>query len=374
MIRKFLQKIFKIVSYEIYLKIHGKIEKSINCSQDKRIKVKIVNKDKDLSYRVFNITNGRLYTDRIHDTAVLLDNKIIEEPSFQLRYKDLSIWDSSIKNNIVIKKGTPRKLKKLNGSVLSLLTGGGGNDNYWHWLFDVLPRLSLCNEVVGLDEIDYFLFPSLHKKFQNETLDFLNIPENKRLSSEKFRHIKANELIVTDHPVAVTGDRSKHHNDPPGWIGQWLRDNFLNKNMITDKKNGKKIYIDRNVKISSRKEQRIIENEEEVRKYLITNNFIPVKLHDLKFIEQVNLFYNADCVVGLHGAGFVNLVFCKHGTKVIEFRSPTSGNSIQNVSKNNNLNYNPIIVESKKMGQTNIPNQQGSYQIPINILKEKLAN
>ena len=374
MINKFLQKIFKIVSYEIFLKIHGKIEKSIDCSQDKRIKVKIVNKDKDLSYRVFNITNGRLYTDRIHDTAVLLDNKIIEEPSFQLRYKGLSIWDSSIKNNIVIKKGTPRKLKKLNGSVLSLLTGGGGNDNYWHWLFDVLPRLSLCNKVVGLDKIDYFLFPSLHKKFQNETLDFLNIPENKRLSSEEFRHIKANELIVTDHPVAVTGDRSKHHNDPPGWIGQWLRDNFLNKNMITDKKNGKKIYIDRSVKISNRTEQRIIENEEEVRKYLITNNFIPVKLHDLKFIEQVNLFYNADCVVGLHGAGFVNLVFCKHGTKVIEFRSPTSGNSIQNVSKKSNLDYDPIIVESKKIDQPNIPNQQGSYQISINSLKEKLTN
>ena len=117
MIKKFLQKIFKKISYDTFLKIYWKIENSIRCSADKRIKVKIVNIDKDLSYRVFNITNGRLYTDRIHDTAVLLDNKIIEEPSFQLRYKGLSIWDSSIKNNIVIKKGTPRKLKKLNVSV-----------------------------------------------------------------------------------------------------------------------------------------------------------------------------------------------------------------------------------------------------------------
>ena len=28
-------------------------------------------------------------------------------------------------------------------NVLSLLTGGGGNDNYWHWMFDVLPRIKL---------------------------------------------------------------------------------------------------------------------------------------------------------------------------------------------------------------------------------------
>ena len=89
MIKKFLQKIFKKISYAIFLKIYGKIEKSIDCSQDKRIKVKIVNIDKDLSYRVYNISNGRLYTDRIHDTAVLLDNKIIEEPSFQSNFKEI---------------------------------------------------------------------------------------------------------------------------------------------------------------------------------------------------------------------------------------------------------------------------------------------
>ena len=29
--------------------------------------------------------------------------------------------------------------------MLSLLTGGAGNNNYWHWLFDVLPRIELSN-------------------------------------------------------------------------------------------------------------------------------------------------------------------------------------------------------------------------------------
>ena len=86
MIKKFLQKIFKIVSYSIFFIIYGKIEESVDSSGDSRIKVEIINIEKDLSYRVYNIVNGRLYTDRIQDTAVLLDNKIIEEPSFQLRY------------------------------------------------------------------------------------------------------------------------------------------------------------------------------------------------------------------------------------------------------------------------------------------------
>ena len=85
MIRKFLQKIFKIISYGLFIKIYGKIEKSIESTSDDRIKVETVNIEKDLRYKVYTITGGKLYTDRIHDTAVIIDNKIVEGPSFQLR-------------------------------------------------------------------------------------------------------------------------------------------------------------------------------------------------------------------------------------------------------------------------------------------------
>ena len=229
MIKKFLQKIFKIISYGTFFKIYGKIEKSIDSGEDDRIKVKIINIEKDLRYRVYNIDNGRLYTDRIQDIAVLLDDKIIEEPSFQLRRThDSKIYNSKAKDNIVFKKGTPRKLRNLNGSVLSLLTGGGGNNNYWHWLFDVLPRLGLCSKTISLNEIDYFLLPDDVKKFQNETLDCLNISKHKRLSSVKFRHIKAKKLIITDHPVMISGNATKDIQNIPDWISLWLKNNFLN--------------------------------------------------------------------------------------------------------------------------------------------------
>ena len=69
----------------------------------------------------------------------------IEGPSYQLRKKNIN---SNIKNNVVFEKGTPRVLKKIKGKVLSLITGGGANDNYWHWLYDVLPRLKICEKVI----------------------------------------------------------------------------------------------------------------------------------------------------------------------------------------------------------------------------------
>ena len=184
MISKFLQKIFKIVSYNLFFILYGKITKPLVESIDTRIIIETVNIEKDLIYKVYKIKEGRLYTDRVHDTAIMLDNKIMNGPSFQYRYtKDsytnvynssyTKIYNSNVKDNVVFKIGTPRILSNLNGVVLSLLSGGAGNSNYWHWLFDVLPRIALCNKVINLKDVDYFLLPDDIKKFQYETLDCL---------------------------------------------------------------------------------------------------------------------------------------------------------------------------------------------------------
>ena len=138
MIKKILKNIFKVFSYSLFFAIYGKVKKSISANDDDRVKIKKIEIEKNLIYQVYSIDCGRLYTDRIQDTAALVNKSIIEEASFQLRYtKDSRIYNGKINENVVFRKGTPRMLKKLDGTVLSLLTGGGGNNNYWHWLVDV---------------------------------------------------------------------------------------------------------------------------------------------------------------------------------------------------------------------------------------------
>ncbi len=371
MIKKYLQKIFKKISYSFFLKIYGSIDGSIKSNSDNRIKVEIAKIEKNISYRVYIISNGRLYTDRIHDAAAILDNKIIEGPSFQLRDgPESTIQFSKIADNIVFEKGTPRKLKKLNGKVLSLLTGGGGNNNYWHWIYDVLPRLALCNKFLDLSKIDFFLLPNIEKKFQQETLDFLNIPNHKRISSKEFRHIKAKELIITDHPVVITGNATRDISNTPDWIIVWLKNSFLDLKKLNNNKN--KIYIDRNDENSNYPLERSIDNEPEIKKYLTDNNFIMAKLHKMNFNEQVNLFNNAECVVGLHGGGFANISFCNPGTKVVELKSLTAGDAIKNLAKKNKLNYDSIESESKEIRKFDFPTQQGSIHVPLDRLKKIL--
>ena len=132
--KKKLQHYFKNIFYKIYLLIYGKVEKIIFAEKDSRIKIKNVIQENSINYKVFLIEQGRLYTDRIQDTAVILDDSIISGPSHQLR----SFNNSGVEENIVLKIGTPRFKRKLRGTVLSLLTGGAGNENYWHWLYDVI--------------------------------------------------------------------------------------------------------------------------------------------------------------------------------------------------------------------------------------------
>ena len=373
MIKKYLQKIFKKISYSFFLKIYGSIESSVKSSDDARIKVEIAKIEKNISYRVYIISNGRLYTDRVHDVAAILDNKIIEGPSFQLRDgPESTIQLSKISDNIVFEKGTPRKLKKLNGSVLSLLTGGGGNNNYWHWIYDVLPRFALCNKFLDLGKVDFFLLPNLEKKFQQETLDILNIPNHKRISSKKFRHIKAKELIITDHPIVITGNATMDISNTPDWIISWLKNSFLDLKKINNDK--KKIYIDRNDEKTNHSLERSIVNEEEIKKYLTDNNFILAKLHKMNFKQQVDLFNNAECVVGLHGGGFANISFCKPSTKIVELKSLTAGDAIKNLAKKNKLNYDSIEVESKEVQKFDFPTQQGSINVPLDKLKNILES
>ena len=353
--------------YFLFSIVYGKIEDSITNDNDKRIHVESVNMGAGFTYKVYKITSGRLYTDRIHDTAVILENKIIEGPSFQIRYNN----NSPISNNVVFKKGTPRRLRNLNGITVSLLTGGAGNSNYWHWLYDVLPRLKLCEKIRKLEQIDYFILPSLEKNFQNETLKELNISKEKILSSEKFRHVKTEELIVTNHPYVISEDSHKDAQNIPKWISKWLKEKFLLSSKPLKKDYPKNIFIDRTDPKSNSSKVRSLINESEVKKFLKQKNFTFVRLHELSFVDQVHYFNNAEYIVGLHGGGFANLAFCRNDTKVIEFRMEKAGPVIENLAKNNNLKFDSIIF---KLENTDYDKQSGHFKIPLNILEEKIDN
>ena len=136
------------------------------------------------------------------------------------------------------------------------------------------------------------------------------------------------------------------------------------------------VYEDRNDNLpkdakSNHKHLRKIINEEEVKNYLIKKGFSIIALSDFSFSDQINLFSNAKQIVGLHGAGFANLIFSKPGTLVIEIKSEVAAPVIGNLAKKVGLNFKEISIKPEK----NLNNdQQGLIYVPLKDLDNKLIN
>ncbi len=63
---------------------------------------------------------------------------------------------------------------------------------------------------------------------------------------------------------------------------------------------------------------RMISSFDAVQALLSQEGFETVSLEGMSPSDQILLFQSAEFVVGAHGAGLANLLFCEHGTKVIE--------------------------------------------------------
>ena len=317
--------------------IYGNIKFNKNISLNnyciKRIKI---NK---ILYSVFKIQDGRSYSDQVSNVAYIRNNYILEGPSIQLRNGNI------VKSyqNIVLKSGTPRFAKNVPGKILSILSGGAGNYNYWHWLFDVIPRIFLYERFYSLKNIDKILIPAIKEKFQYQTLNILGIKIKNCINSQVYRHLKFNELYVTTHPNLHLKIKKV-----PRWIILSLKKKFLKKKfLVSSFSKFKKIYIDRSDSKSNVRDFRRIVNEKLIKTFLALRGFKILRLSEYNFIEQVNIFYNANCVIGLHGAGFANIVFCKKNAIVLEIKSNTTGDVIKNLAISNNLKYINISLESR---------------------------
>jgi capsular polysaccharide biosynthesis protein len=193
----------------------------------------------------------------------------------------------------------------LNGT--SAVITASGADMYYHWMFDILPRIKLLMDCDLIDSIDQYILDYRDIPFQKEALTTLKIdPAKISRSNDHFKyHVLAERLIVPSLPSkldVVSTDACR-----------FLVDTFLDKGAAS--KFGSKIYLKRTGK-------RELVNKVEIESYLESLGFESVKCENYTVAEQAAIFYNADIIIGPHGAAFTNIVFCKPGTKVIEFFSP----------------------------------------------------
>jgi hypothetical protein len=240
------------------------------------------------------IARGRV----LYDCGVVIspDHRLLGDVSWSGEHPE-----TQPRNNSVMYKFRFPQINYLAGklAIISSVTP----DNYYHWMFDILPRFEIIQKS-GLVPDTYVV--NANTQFQRESLHLIGIPSDRILSPTKSTYIEADQLIVPSLPGPVYGMT------PTLYACSYLRSAFLQRE--EKRKPRRALYITR----ADAKDRRVL-NETEIREEVLERGFEVVSLSDVPFSEQIQLFSEARIIVGPHGAGFTNAVFCQEGSILIEF-------------------------------------------------------
>ncbi|NBS33522.1 MAG: glycosyltransferase family 61 protein, partial [Planctomycetia bacterium] len=160
-------------------------------------------------------------------------------------------------------------------------------------------------EEAGITAETRFYVP-VDKPFQRESLRLLGIAADRIVPARPQTHLQADRLLVSS-----VRDQQLSPEDC----------DFLHRRLTGQL--ATELPADQRIVIMRRRAgRRSIVNQRALLQALTPLGFKPVWLERLPLAEQIELFYRAECVVGPHGAGLSNLLFCRPGAVAVEVGTP----------------------------------------------------
>lgn len=247
---------------------------------------------------VATLSECRLYGRGV--AIVSRDGRVIAEGS-------IPIGGSPVEHAIMGRAFLPRPVR-LPGTT-AVLSAPAGN-TYYHWLFDVLPRIALLRRAgVEIASVDRVAVNSARRPYQHETLTRLGIRSERVFETDFALHAICDRMVLPSY-AGTSGA-------PPRWACTFLRDTFLPTDAARAGDGPERIYVSRQESGSRR-----VENAGEVEETLRRAGFVTVYPERLDVAGQARLFGGARFVVAPHGSGLSNLVFSDPGTVVVELFPP----------------------------------------------------
>lgn len=173
-------------------------------------------------------------------------------------------------------------------------------NNPWHIWIDIIGKIRLVETRLSKSYKDFVYIIPNESKYLARAIKDLNL-DIRYIIMPKNEAWRFNQIYV---PSMVNWKDGVIH---PKTVG-WLRSRF--KSTTADQGQSRKIFIDR------AGGSRQLTNKEEV--FANLKGWEVLVLEDMSVDEQVSAFANASHVAGTHGAGLVNLLWCRPGTKVTE--------------------------------------------------------
>jgi capsular polysaccharide biosynthesis protein len=195
----------------------------------------------------------------------------------------------------------PQKAKRVRGTVLML--AHRFQHNYFHWLFDVVAKMAVIeHEAVRFDAV----YVDQSQPFQVQSLVRLGIDPGKVIECNAAPLIHATSLVAVANEHAFPR--------PPAWACRYLATRLGGNAVCVG---SQRLYVSR----ADAGSRRVL-NETAVMALLEGFGFRCVTLSSMSLDEQIAAFQSCEIVVGAHGAGLSNIVFCRPGTKILELSAP----------------------------------------------------
>jgi capsular polysaccharide biosynthesis protein len=196
----------------------------------------------------------------------------------------------------------PKRTVRRSGNYYAVL--GLGVNHYYHWTHDLIMGMRGVEHLLPADT--QLLVPATMKPFQTETLELLGLDGLPRV------HFPAEACWELENLYVVTPRMKTNLDSREPYL--WFRNAAMHRFGVPEGEPTRRLYLSRAHDGHWR-----TTNEPEVEALLQEHGFETVTPARLSFREQIELFAQAEVIVGT-GAGLFNMVFSPPGTKILQFQ------------------------------------------------------
>lgn len=233
--------------------------------------------------------------------------------------------------------------------------GYPGNRNYAHWVVDILATLPAD---VSEEDSAHLLLPEVLSTWQRGYIDLLPQLKPRMLFVGRESSVKCDTLVCISQAVSDSG----HFPHPE-------RLPLINKLIERTRQNSsgrkRRIYVSRQDS-GARK----LINESEVIALAQEFNFEVVLTSKMSVPEQISAFADCEMVMGPHGAGMANVIFCPSNTLFLELLTDTYMQwSMRRLASVASLRYGCVV--GREVGSANVQ-QEKSWSVDISQVRKAL--
>ena len=291
---------------------------------------------------VARLSDARVLT--VHGWCVVPEDVFLGDFCFGGNSRDSRVYHLTFHDK-------PRWLK---GVTLNLCSAHSAV-NFCHWLLDAVGRLELFERCgFNYDAVDQILLPIFPGTTAAWVLQHLRLPPHKLIHPSEKDQFHCETLLQPSYPGT------------PATYSPWVV-NFYRRHFPAERREPPRlVYFQRKGK---RGLTNAAEVEEELNRWGF-ESFDPAGQIDLS-----TQLADVTHIVGVHGAGLANLVFCRPGTRVLELMpSDTPWRFYYSLCSSGQMPYGVVVGKSLRERRNTIDLPTNApFTVPLEELREAIS-